>query len=62
MGGDGRINQIAAESAETRECVFVVGACKPLAADHVGHQDRRERSGLGHSSGNPALRMPSKTA
>ncbi len=40
MGGDGRIDQVAAESPEAREGSVLVGAGKPAVADDVGHQDR----------------------
>ena len=59
MHRDGRVDQIAAEGSEPREDAILVRAGEPAVADDVGHQDRRELSGLAHSSGIPALRRPS---
>ena len=40
MGGDGGIDQIAAETAKAREGSVLVGAGKPAVPDDVGYQDR----------------------
>ena len=50
MGGDGRVDQIAAEAAQARKCPVFVRAGKPRIADDVGHQDRRELSSLAHGA------------
>ena len=39
----------------------LVGGRKARVANDVSNQDRDELSGLAHSSGNPALRIPSRT-
>ena len=57
--GDGRVDQVASERPQPRQNPVLVGSGKPRIADHVGHQDRGQFSGLGHSSGIPALRRPS---
>ncbi len=59
MHGDGRVDQVAAKRPKPRQDPVLVGSGKPRIADHVGHQDRREFSGLAHPSGTPALRMSS---
>ena len=50
MHGDGRIDQIAAERPQPRQCAILVRAGKPAVSDHIGRQDRREFPGLGHDS------------
>ena len=35
MHGDGRINQIASECPQPRQCVILVGAGKPAVSDHI---------------------------
>ena len=45
---DGRIDQIAAKGPKTREDPVLVGSGKPRIADHIGHQDRGQFSGLAH--------------
>jgi hypothetical protein len=42
MGGDSRVDQIAAEAAQARKCPVLVGSGEPRIADDVGHQDRRD--------------------
>ena len=61
MRGDGGIDQIAAQSPQSRQGAILVGAGEPAVADHIGYQDRRDLPGLAHSSGIPALRRPSKS-
>ncbi len=39
MGGDGGVDEVAAQTPETREGAILVGAGKPAVADDVGHQD-----------------------
>ena len=48
MGGDGGIDQIAAETAKAREGSVLVGAGKPAVPDDVGHQDRGQFAGFAH--------------
>ena len=48
MGGDGRIDQIAAERPQPRKSPVLVGPGEPAVADDIGHQDRRELPGLAH--------------
>src|SRR5271166_4087282 len=61
MGSYGGINQIAAQPAQPRQRAILVRAGEPAVADHVRDQNRRDFSGLAHSSGSPALRRPSKS-
>ena len=42
VGGDGRVEQVAAKPSKARQCSVLVGSCKPRVADHVGDQDRRQ--------------------
>ena len=46
-------SQIAAETAKAREGSVLVGTGKPAVPDDVGHQDRRELSGLAHGASRP---------
>ena len=55
MHGDGRIDQIAPERPQPRQCAILVGAGKPAVSDHIRRQYCREFPGLGHDSGNPTL-------
>ena len=48
MDGDGRVDQIAAQRSQPRQCAILVGASKPAVSDHIRHQNRREFPGLGH--------------
>ena len=45
MHGDGRINQIAPESPEPRQCAILVHAGKPAVADNIRRKNSREFSG-----------------
>ena len=59
MRGDGGVDQIAAKAPQARERALLVRPGESAVTDNVGDQDRGELSGLGHSSGSPALRRPS---
>ncbi len=48
MDGDGRIDQVAAQSPEPRERALLVRAREPAVADHVGGEDRGKLPGFGH--------------
>ena len=56
-----RVDQIAAQRPEPRQRAILVRPGEPAIADDIGHQNRGELPGLGHSSGIPALRRPSKS-
>ena len=62
MGGDGGVDEVATEAPQARKGAVLVRPGEPAVADDIGHQDCCEFPGLGHSSGNPALRRPSNTA
>ena len=55
MGGDRRVDQIAAQAPEARERTVLVGAGKPAIADDIGDQDRGEFARFAHASP-PSLR------
>ena len=46
MQRDGRIDEIAAQSAQPRERALLIGAGEPAIADDIRNQDRRELSGV----------------
>ncbi len=48
MRGDGGINQVAAQAPQAREGPILIRPGEPAVADHVGHQDCGELSGLAH--------------
>ena len=50
MRGDGRIDQIAAQRPQPRQCAILVRACKPAIADHVRDQNRRDFPGFRHGA------------
>ena len=58
MHGDGRIDQVAAERPQPRQNPVLVGSGKPRIADHVGHQDRGQFSGLAHGATPPRPCQP----
>ena len=60
MGGDGGVDQIAAQAPEARERAVLVRAGEPGIADHIGDQDRRNFPGLAHR-GHSVVMQPSTT-
>jgi hypothetical protein len=48
MYGDGRIDQVASERPQARQCAILIGTSQPAISDHVRRQDRRKFPGLGH--------------
>jgi hypothetical protein len=46
MGSYRRVDEIAAKAAKARKGPVLVGTGEPAVADDVGHQNRRELSGL----------------
>ena len=56
--GDGRVDQVAAERPQPRQNPVLVGSGKPRIADHVGHQDRGQFSGLAHGATPPRPCQP----
>ena len=56
--GDGGIDQIAAQRPQPRQNPIFVGSGKPRIADDVGHQDRRQFSGLAHGATPPRPCQP----
>ena len=61
MHGDGRIDQIATEGPEPRQCAIFVRASKPAVSDHIGREDRHEFPGLGHDAPLPQATLARKT-
>ena len=50
MHGDGRVDQIAAQRPQPRQCAILVRAREPAVADHIRDQDRRDFPGFGHGA------------
>ena len=48
MGGDGWIDEVAAEPPQARKGPILVGAGEPAITNDIRNQDRRELSGLAH--------------
>ena len=64
MGGDRRVDEVAAETAKTHERALLIGAGEPAIADDVRNQNRRELPGLAHciaAEATEAARMPVET-
>jgi hypothetical protein len=59
MRGDGRIDQIAAQTAEPRQGAILVRSREPAVADHVRDQNRSNLPGFGH--GAPSRVMQNST-
>ena len=58
MHGDGRIDEVAAQRPQPRQNAVLVGSGQPRIADHVGHQDRGQFSGLAHGATPPRPCQP----
>lgn len=56
MHGHCRIDQIASERAQPRQCAILVHAGKPAVSDHIGCENRGELPGLGHKVLSPPWR------
>ena len=50
MDGDGRVDQVAAQSPEPRKRALLVRAREPAVADHIGGEDRGKLPAFGHGS------------
>src|SRR5208337_3270598 len=50
VNGDCRVDEVAAQRAQSSQNPFFVGTGEPAVTDDVGGQDRREFSALGHVS------------
>ena len=48
MGGDGGVDEVAAQPPQARKGPILVGARQPAVADDVRNQDRRELARFGH--------------
>ena len=59
MGGDGGIDQIAAQPPQPRERAILVRSREPAVADNIRDQDRREFPGFAH--GAPSRVMQNST-
>ena len=62
MGGDGRVDEVAAEAAKTRKRPVFVGAGEPGIADDIRDHNRRELPRLAHCAADAteARESPSK--
>src|SRR5580704_12980694 len=58
MHRDSRVDQIAPKGPKASERTVLVGSRKPRIADHVGHQDRGQFSGLAHGATPPRPCQP----
>ena len=61
MYGDGRIDQIAAERPQPRQCAILVRAGQPAVSDHIRREYRHEFSGLGHDVPSATTQTTTKT-
>jgi hypothetical protein len=50
VGGDGRVDQVAAKPSKARQRSVLIRTRKPRIADNVGHQDRGQFPGLAHDA------------
>ena len=50
MSGYGRVDEIAAQTSQTRERTILVGAGEPAITDDIRHQNCRELPGFAHSA------------
>src|SRR5208337_1471144 len=50
MHGDCRIDEIASQGPQPRQCAILVRSCEPTETDHVGGENRRELPFLRHWS------------
>ena len=61
MYGNGRVDQIAPERPQPRQCPILVSAGKSAVSDHIRRQDRREFPGLGHDVPSATTQTSTKT-
>ena len=57
MHGDGRVEEVAAQSPEPRERALLVGAGEPAVTDNVRDQDRRDLSRFRHAAPSSVVRI-----
>jgi hypothetical protein len=50
VGGDGRVDQVAAKPSKARQRSVLIRTRKPRIADNVGHQDRGQFPRLAHDA------------
>ena len=50
MGGDGGVDQVAAQAPKPRQGAVLIGAGEPAVADHIGDQDRSDLARLAHGA------------
>jgi hypothetical protein len=60
MGGDGGIDQVAAEAPQPRQGAILVGASEPAVADDVRHQDRSNLPDFGHGRASRVMQYHKK--
>ena len=53
MHGDGRIDQVATQRSQPRQCAIFISTGEPAVSDHIRRQDGREFPGLGHGFAPP---------
>jgi hypothetical protein len=57
MNGDGRVDQIAAERAKSRQDAILVRTREPAVANNIGSQDCGEFPGFGHGASPSEVRL-----
>ena len=62
MGGDGGVDEIAAQPPDARQRAVLVSAGEPAVADNIGDQDRRKFAGLAHRAPLGAAKLAQVTA
>ena len=62
MGGDGGVDEVAAQAPKARQRAVLVGAGEPAVADDIRDQDGRELSGLAHRALSELRTLPQMPA
>ena len=57
MHGDGRIDQVASERPQSRQCAVLVRTGESAISDHIRRKYRREFPGLGHEAPSATTRL-----
>jgi hypothetical protein len=62
MGGNGGVDEIAAQPPDARQRAVLVSTGEPAVADNIRDQDRREFSGLAHCAAPAVAGLPQMPA
>ena len=62
MGGDGGVDEVAAQAPQARKRPLLVGAGEPTVSDDIRNQNRRELPGFRHGAPRRLAQYPTAVA